>query len=148
MTLFAHGPITEKEGDRGKCRKCGQWYDIPEGASCVPSHCQLWNPECWHPPKALGPNHVGWLLGAIPLYNHLEPVPDPNTPELFWVPKGFPPGCMGPYVHKDGTPDFDPGHENLSQAAAKELCPDGVTEKEPDHEGNAQAGGKYCDPEE
>lgn len=153
MTLFAHGPITEMQehldGRVGKCRKCGQWYDIPEGASCIPSHCQLWNPECWHPPKALDPEPDLWLLGEIPLWyeSTLKARYPPEEPkgEVIWRPAPY----IARPMAKDDTPDFDPGHENLIQIAAKELCPDGVTEKEfkPDHEGNSQTGGKFCDPE-
>lgn len=143
--LFAHGPITEKEGHRGKCRKCGEWYELPEGVSCIQPHkkCAPWNPECWHPPKALDPEPDLWLLGEIPLWyeSTLKARYPPEEPkgEVIWRP--------APYI---APPMFDPGHENLIQTAAKELCPDGATEKEfePDHEGNAQTGGKYCDPEE
>lgn len=37
ITRFVHGPIIEKDGTRGKCRTCGEWYEIPE-AGYIPPH--------------------------------------------------------------------------------------------------------------
>lgn len=47
MTLFAHGPATEKDGNRAKCRKCGHWYESTLKVRYPPKELEgevIWRP--------------------------------------------------------------------------------------------------------